>query len=188
LAAAIPSREAKPATAAWNVSKTLGQTAIFWSTLLFLVPALIYRVEEAMGLGAFRFAAPIWRAAGVLLFGLGGSLGLTSGLIMAIQGRGTPLPLDCPRELVLAGPYRYVRNPMAIAGLGQGAAVGLYLGSPSILAYVLTGLLIWNFGVRPGEEADLEARFGEPYRAYRSGVLCWRPRLRGYDPAGRSHT
>jgi protein-S-isoprenylcysteine O-methyltransferase Ste14 len=188
LAAAIPSRTAKPATAAWNVSKTLGQTAIFWSTLLFLVPGLIYRLEGPVGLSGFRFAAPTWRAAGVVLFALGGTLGLTSGLIMAILGRGTPLPLDCARELVVAGPYRYVRNPMAIAGLSQGAAVGLYFGSPSILVYVLTGLLIWNFGVRPGEEADLEARFGDPYRAYRTGVLCWRPRLRGYVAPGRSRT
>jgi len=187
LAAPILSREARPATAAWNVSKTLVQTAIFWSTLLFLIPAMIYRLEGAMGLGTHRFAAPSWRVAGVVLFALGGALGLTSGLIMAIRGRGTPLPLDCTRELVVAGPYRYVRNPMAIAGLDQGAAVGLYLGSPSVLAYVLAGLLIWNFGVRPGEEADLEVRFGEAYGAYRRRVRCWRPRLRGYDP-GRELT
>ena len=147
MAAPIYSREARPTTAAWNVSKTLVQTAIFWSTLLFLIPTMIYRLEGAMGLGTHRFAAPSWRVAGVVLFALGGALGLTSGLIMAIRGRWTPLPLDCTRELVVAGPYRYVRNPMAIAGLGQGAAVGLYLGSPSVLAYVLAGLLIWNFGV-----------------------------------------
>ena len=187
MAAPIPSREARPATAAWNVAKTLFQTAIFWSTLLFVVPALIYWVEGATGLGAYRFAATSWRVAGTVVFALGGALGLTSGLIMAIRGRGTPLPLDCTRELVVVGPYRYVRNPMAIAGLGQGAAVGLYLGSPSVLAYVLAGLLIWNFGVRPGEEADLEARFGEAYRAYRSRVRCWRPRLRAYD-SGRDRS
>ncbi len=182
MAAPIPSREARPATTAWNVAKTLVQTVIFWSMLLFFIPAMIYGLEGAMGLGTHRFGGPSWRVAGTVVFVLGGALGLTSGMIMAIRGRGTPLPLDCTRELVVAGPYRYVRNPMAIAGLSQGAAVGLYLGSASVLAYVLAGLLIWNFGVRPGEEADLEARFGEAYRAYRSRVRCWRVRLCGYEP------
>ncbi len=182
MAAPIPSRQARPASAAWNVAKTLIQSAVFWSTLLFLIPSMIYRLEGAIGLGTLRFAAPGWRVAAVVLFALCGTLGLTSGLIMAIRGRGTPLPLDCTRELVVAGPYRYVRNPMAIAGLGQGAAVGLYLGSPSVLAYVLAGLLIWNFGVRPGEEADLEVRFGAAYRDYRRRVTCWLPRWHGYDP------
>ena len=51
MAAPIPSREARPARAVWNVAKTLFQTAIFWSTLLFLVPAMIYWVEGATGLG-----------------------------------------------------------------------------------------------------------------------------------------
>jgi protein-S-isoprenylcysteine O-methyltransferase Ste14 len=35
--------------------------------------------------------------------------------------------------LVIAGPYRYVRNPMAVAGILQGIAVGWYLGSVSVI-------------------------------------------------------
>jgi len=30
----------------------------------------------------------------------------------AIRGKGTPLPLDPPKKLVVEGPYRVVRNPM----------------------------------------------------------------------------
>ena len=77
-------------------------------------------------------------------------------------------------------PDRLLRDPRAT---GQGVAVGLYLGSPAVLVYVLTGLLIWNFGVRPGEEADLERRFGDAYRRYRQRVRCWRLCWPGYDPA-----
>ncbi len=71
---------------------------------------------------------------------------------MAWFGAGTPLPLDPAVRLVLVGPYRHVRNPMAIAGLAQGAGVGLMLGSPGVLAYVAAGLLFWNFVVRRWEE------------------------------------
>ena len=117
-----------------------------------------------------------------MLFVLGGALGLTSGAVMAVRGRGTPLPADCPRELVVAGPYRFVRNPMAVAGLAQGVAVGIFLGSPVVVAYALAGGPAWHLLVRPWEEADLERRFGEPYRRYRAAVRCWLPRFPGYRP------
>jgi len=133
-----------------------------------------------------RFGGVACAWCGAILFALGGSLGLASGLVMAVRGRGTPLPADCARELVVAGPYRYIRNPMAVAGLTQGVAVGVFLGSPAVIAFALLGGPVWHLFVRPWEEADLERRFGEPYRRYRAAVRCWLPRLPGYRHAGES--
>ena len=82
--------------------------------------------------------------------------------------------------MVVTGPYRYVRNPMAVAGLTQGVAVGLWLGSPAVVLYALAGGPLWNTFVRPWEEEDLVTRFGEPYRRYRERVRCWIPTIRGY--------
>ncbi len=70
---------------------------------------------------------------------------------------------------------------MACASLIQGVAVGLALGSPLVLVYVLCGALAWNFGARPWEEADMEARFGEEFQRYTNAVRCWIPRLRPYS-------
>jgi protein-S-isoprenylcysteine O-methyltransferase Ste14 len=173
-------REAKPASRRWNVVKTLGQTAVFWTTFLAALPALVFAAEGALGLDGWRFGSPAGVWIGGAAFALGGALGLTSGIVMASEGKGTPLPADCPRALVVAGPYRYVRNPMAVAGLAQGAAVGLMLGSPAVVLYALAGGPVWNVFVRPWEEADLERRFGEPYRRYRASVRCWLPRFPGY--------
>jgi protein-S-isoprenylcysteine O-methyltransferase Ste14 len=181
-------REARSAPASWNVAKTLAQTVLFWLTFLFILPAGIYQLERVAGLDGLRFAGPATRVASVLLFVVAGAFSLTSGVVMAVRGRGTPLPADCPRALVVAGPYRYVRNPMAIAGLSQGAAVGLYVGSPLILAYVVAGALLWNYVVRPWEEADLERRFGEPFRGYRRSVRCWWPQVRPYAPPAPAQT
>lgn len=174
-------REARPATGVWNLAKTFAQTIVFWTVFLFLLPALVYYVETTLGLAWWRFANLPGMILGGVLFALGGSLGLTSGAVMALKGRGTPLPIDCPREMVVAGPYRYVRNPMAIAGLGQGVAVGLFLGSPAVIIYALVGGPVWNYLVRPAEEQDLEQRFGESFHAYRSAVHCWWPRIRPYS-------
>ena len=60
------------------------------------------------------------------------------------------------------------------------AAVGVFVGSPLVVLYALAGGPVWNAFVRPWEEADLERRFGDPYRRYRAAVRCWVPRLTPY--------
>ncbi len=174
-------REARPAPPAWNLMKTMVQTLVFWAMFLAFLPACVYLVESALELDQWRFAGPLSRLAGGLLFAVGGLLGLTSGTIMALKGHGTPLPLDCPREMVIDGPYRYVRNPMALAGIAQGVAVGLFLGSPGVVFYAMCGGPLWNLFVRPWEERDLEQRFGESFVRYRQAVRCWWPHRHPYS-------
>ena len=103
---------------------------------------------------------------------------------MSKFGRGTPLPLDHAQHLVIQGPYKYVRNPMAVSGIGQGLAVALILGSPLTVLYALMGSLIWQLIFRPLEDDDLEARFGTAFREYRKNVRCWIPRLDPYQMEG----
>jgi protein-S-isoprenylcysteine O-methyltransferase Ste14 len=184
----VRGREARPASRNWNLIKTLAQTMVFWSVFLFLLPAAIVILEHRMGWGRWHFGTPAFRWVGGALFLLGGALGLTSGMVMAVRGRGTPLPADCPNELVVAGPYRYIRNTMVIAGLSQGFAVGIFLGSPAVVTYALLGAPIWHLFVRPWEEADLEQRFGAPYRRYRAEVRCWLPRFPAYAPSSEEMT
>ena len=167
-------REARPASAAWNVFKTFLQTCVVWGVLLILVPWLIMLFEDAVGMPRFSGQHVV----GGTLFCAAGSLGLWSGYTMAVAGRGTPLPTDCARRLVVAGPYRFIRNPMAVAGLTQGAAVAIWLGSWLTLLYTAAGFIVWNYGVRRMEERDLEQRFRAAYDAYRRAVKCWLPRWR----------
>ncbi len=103
-------------------------------------------------------------------------MGLYSGWIMSWVGRGTPLPIDCPNVLVTNGPYKYLRNPMAVAGIGQGISVGLILGSWMVILYAISGAFLWHFLVRPAEEADLQTRFGKEYMDYKVKVRLWWPR------------
>jgi protein-S-isoprenylcysteine O-methyltransferase Ste14 len=144
------------------------------------LPLSIFFLEGVLGLAHYRFASAFWQLAGAIVFVAGGTLGLVSAFYMVSFGHGTPLPADCPRELVIRGPYRYVRNPMAIGSFAQGIAVGLMLGSPLVVAYALAGAIGWNYLVRPWEEMDLERRFGLPYAHYRDHVRCWVPRWHPY--------
>jgi len=98
-----------------------------------------------------------------------------SAATMATLGDGTPLPSAMPNRLVIAGPYRFVRNPMAISGIGQGISVGLIASSWLIVLYAIAESTLGNYAVRSIEEHDLEERFGEAFRWYRDSVRCWAP-------------
>lgn len=171
-------RHASPARAAWNVAKTAAQVVLMWGVALFLLPALIASVERRIGIGHFVFGFQAAFAAA--LFAVCSLLGLWSGFVMARDGAGTPLPLDAPRLLVMRGPYAFVRNPMALSGIGQALAVALHRGSAFVLVYVLIGAWIWQALVRPLEEDDMRRHFGSAYDEYRRHVRCWLPRSTPY--------
>jgi protein-S-isoprenylcysteine O-methyltransferase Ste14 len=167
-------KPAKSKNSIWNLLKTLVQTGLFWLIFLYLIPMLILEIESIIGINGFsgrkEFA---W-----ILFVIFSLLGVFSGYTMSWRGRGTPLPLDCPNKLVIEGPYKFVRNPMAIAGIGQGVCVGIILGSYVIVLYSIVGAFLWHLLVRPLEERDLENRFGKPYLEYKSRISCWIPSIK----------
>lgn len=168
-----------------HLRRSLVQLVVFWSTFFLLVPAVLVAAERRLAVGAPLLDHLVWQVAGVALFAVGSAGGLWSCVTMATQGHGTPLPAETARELVVAGPYRIVRNPMAVCGAMQTVGVGLILGSWAVLAIGLAGAVTWNVLIRPGEEADLAARFGPSYDRYRTEVRCWvptPPRRRGNRP------
>ncbi len=179
---ALHGRQARPASARFNLLKTLGQTLGMWAIFLVVGPLVAFWIEDFTGLARFRFNFAFQTFCGALLFTFGWLVAWTSAYFMVTRGDGTPLPVDATRRLVIAGPYRYVRNPMAFASLLQGAAIGIFFGSPLILAYIWAGAGLWNFMARPWEEHDLERKFGADYADYRRQVRCWAPRLRPYTP------
>lgn len=158
---------------------TFLQMAIFWSVFLWIVPKAIVEIEGLLAWPAIIF--DYQSVVGSGLFTLASCLGLWSAYTMATLGSGTPLPTAAAPELVVRGPYRYVRNPMALAGIAQGVGVGVGWGSLSVVAYALTGVFVWHFCVRPMEERDLLARFGASYERYRSARWLWIPRFGHFE-------
>ncbi len=169
-------RESRPRAAAALALRSAMQAAVFWTVLLLIAPWTLHVLERRAGVPTWD-VPPLARALGVGLFGAASVLGVRTGLQMAFAGRGTPLPTASATRLVSSGVYGVVRNPMAIAGLTQGAAVALVLGSPSTLTYVVLGGLTWEALVRPLEEHDLRVRFGAAYDEYCARVRCWVPFL-----------
>ncbi len=172
-------RVARPASRLHNSLNTLLQIVVLWSLALGLIPFAIAWCERSMSWPGLQsmpwFGSAVFVAASLI--------GLVAANVLVRDGHGTPLPLDTAREFVVAGPYRYVRTPMAMSGIIQAVCVGLSLGSPDVIGYAVLGGVLWQYLARPWEEADMAERFGEPYLRYRDEVACWIPRLRPYSGA-----
>ena len=96
---------------------------------------------------------------------------------LARIGRGTLAPWDPTRQLVAAGPYRHVRNPMISAVLAVLIGEALVFASASLGLYAAIFFAInWLYFVLH-EEPGLERRFGESYRRYKRAVPRWLPRF-----------
>ena len=158
----------------WNATKTLVQIVCIWILALAVVPYVILDAFNAVIVPALDTQTVV----GCVLFFCCSLLGLTSAFFLIRDGDGTPLPLDQTNQLVVSGPYQYVRNPMAIAGIGQGIAISIIFQSFPILIYSLLGTFVWHLVVRPFEEQDMLKRFGDSYQSYRQRVPCWFPRFR----------
>ena len=96
----------------------------------------------------------------------------------ATRGRGTPLPADAPKRLVIQGPYRYTRNPMYLALFTALLGWMLLYQSLGLLLYTLVVAVAVSFFVVRYEEPHLQREFGADYDAYKAKVPRWLPRLR----------
>jgi protein-S-isoprenylcysteine O-methyltransferase Ste14 len=133
-----------------------------------LVPALLATSEPRRGDGSvFGFV--------VLLLGL--FLLLWCAREFFVFGRGTLAPWDPPKHLVVAGLYRFVRNPMYIAVLILVLGWSLAIGSRWLAWYA--GILAFAFHLQVvfHEEPWLLRQFGAEWLAYSASVPRWIPRL-----------
>src|SRR5262245_32424002 len=93
----------------------LAARSVFWALLL---PGLVtgYIPWRFFGLDSVRLAPtnPI-QLAGLVCIAIGATLLAGCIVEFARSGRGTLSPLDPPRQLVVRGLYRYVRNPMYLS-------------------------------------------------------------------------
>lgn len=156
------------------------RTALFG--LLFVALVLVFIPRWIVGGGGdVQIVTGAARYAAGLLVGAGGALTLRCWYVFVTRGHGTPVPIDPPRHLVVVGPYRYVRNPMYIAGLLILLGQAILYGAPSLLLYMASFAVATHLLVVFYEERTLARLFGAEYTAYRAAVRRWLPRLRPYE-------
>jgi protein-S-isoprenylcysteine O-methyltransferase Ste14 len=91
------------------------------------------------------------------------------------KGRGTPAPIDPPKELVATGFYRYVRNPIYVGVLTIIIGHFLWFKTVWMLIYALVVFLVLHLFVTLYEEPHLKNTFGAAYEDYIRNVPRWVP-------------
>lgn len=91
----------------------------------------------------------------------------------AVEGLGTPAPIDPPKKLVVTGLYRRTRNPMYLGVILLLSAECFLFPEAGLLAYLLSVATVFHVFVVFYEEPALGARFGQAYLDYCDQVPRW---------------
>src|SRR5215217_995774 len=123
------------------------------------MPLTLLRAGPQVETGIFSLLAiPLWL--------IGGLMVLWCFWDFTFKGRGTPLPIDPPKELVFTGPYRYVRNPIYVGVLAIFLGHFLWFGYWALLIYMILAFVGVHSFVVLYEEPTLKRKFGAAYEAY----------------------
>lgn len=153
--------------------KCLFFTVLIPGTVAGFVPYLILKNVPLRGTFLSFWGHP--RIIGVVPIILGGIVLFRSIWDFMAAGRGTLAPIDPPKELVVRGFYRYVRNPMYCAVLLIILGEAWFFNSAALLRYALGTFIFIHLLLVFYEEPVLRKRFGESYAAYCRAVRRWWP-------------
>jgi len=156
---------------------SLALRSLLWTLLL---PGMVagYIPWRVFGLAHARLdlTNPL-HVLGILLIAAGTALLGACIWEFARHGRGTLAPVDPPRDLVVHGLYRYVRNPMYLSVSTIVLGEVLLTRSRALLVYGVVFFIAVNLFVMLYEEPALRAQFGASYEHYTRTVGRWVPRL-----------
>lgn len=141
-------------------------------TLLALVILGSFFTDRVLALPALLPGA-LGTSIGALLFA--GGLALWGWSIILFKGKG--VPFNPPRELVVVGPYAWVRNPMVLGFFAAFVGLGFLFHSVSLVFIWTPAFIILNIvEMKFVEEPELELRLGDAYRQYKKSVPMFIPK------------
>ncbi len=154
--------------------RALTYATLFVALFLVVVPQ---RILTASGVGSVESIGAL-QVAGLTVVALGAALVVWCLVTFAFVGKGTAAPFDPPRQLVVAGPYRWVRNPIYIGAAVAMLGAALFFGSGALVLYAVVVLVVTHLLVIFYEEPHLRRVFGQPYEDYLHRVHRWIPTWR----------
>lgn len=146
--------------------KTLIFTILVPCTVTILIPRWLLSAEAARPSSVFRYF-------GLIPITIGAAIYFWCAWDFATVGRGTPAPIDPPKDLVARGLYRFTRNPMYVGVLTVLLGEAALFASFTLLQYAAVVLLLFHLFVVFYEEPALNKQFGKSYRTYCAAVPRW---------------
>ena len=150
--------------------------------LLLIIPFFLIWIPRRILLSPehiYRFDIGVYQYFGLAPIVLGVAIYILCSGSFVFIGKGTPIPFTPTKELIVTGLYRFVRNPLYIAGVLVLAGETILFQSVGIFIYCLVMFGVFNVHVLM-EETLLAEKFGARYEQYCKSVPRWIPRLNLY--------
>jgi len=151
-------------------------TSMFFGLLVGLVffillPYLFVQLNSYFLLPVYSHY--LLKVLGMIFLFIGAGLFLYCSRLFLIFGRGTPVPVEPPKKLVVSGLYKYTRNPIYIGYFMIFLGEFLFFGQFLLLIYFFLTIVKINLYVIYYEEPILKKRFGKNYQEYLKKIPRW---------------
>lgn len=144
---------------------------IYGLLILFIFPLIFIQLNTIYSLTVYSFL--LLKILGICLVLFGISIWVYCVGLFHFIGKGTPVPVNPPKKLVIKGVYKYTRNPMYISALIILFGYFLFFGHLSLLLYLFLIAIFFNLFVLFYEEPILKKRFGKKYIEYCKNAPRW---------------
>lgn len=137
----------------------------------FIIPYIFIKLNIIYSLPIFSFL--FLKVFGISLILLGAGVWLYCIGLFSLIGKGTPVPINPPKRLVISGIYRFTRNPMYLSVLSILEGYFLFFGHLLLLFYPFLIAIFFNLFILFYEEPVLKKKFGERYIKYCKETPRW---------------
>ncbi len=134
-------------------------------------PAIMIFLNQYFHLPAYQNI--FMQFAGILFIFIGCLIFIYCTKLFKILGKGTPVPIEPPKQLVAEKLYKYSRNPIYTGYCFALFGYFLLFGNFLLLIYFLLGVIGIHLYVVYIEEPTLKKRFGKSYSDYLKKVPRW---------------
>ncbi|MBN1579873.1 MAG: isoprenylcysteine carboxylmethyltransferase family protein [Anaerolineae bacterium] len=161
-------RHNKPALPRWAIP-------LVWAVLVLMILVVLPWAVAKLGprYGWSQAVPATWNLAGLIAVAIGLAWYVWCLVFHFKSYRASVRIGFTPPHLVVAGPYKYSRNPMYVSGLFAWLGWTVFYGSPAVLVGLVFLWSMFTVRVIPYEERQLEALFGDEYLEYKSSVRRW---------------
>jgi len=138
---------------------------------IILLPATAMYLNSYFNLPIFENVTYV--SIGYVFFVVGIFIFIHCAELFVKVGKGTPAPIEPPKEIVVKGLYRFTRNPMYLGYFLIFFGLFFIFGHLLLLIYTFFIIIFLHLYVVYVEEPKLKKRFGKVYEEYVSRVPRW---------------